>query len=134
MRSRGAGKVAALGLGLTPRRTPLEKGPEPRRRRLPAAAFGQLTLAALPGGRRTRGGDGERAGRGWALGSHSPAHRCDSAGRSQPGGGAALGERAAAGGGATAEAVGEPASRYRPHLGTSSPPGASWSPGSVEAA
>lgn len=55
MRSRSEGEAAARGRVLTPRRTPLEKGPGLRRRRLGAAAFGQPALAAS-GGREARSG------------------------------------------------------------------------------
>lgn len=55
MRSRSEGEAAARGRGLTPRRTPLGKGPGLRRRRLGAAAFGQQELAAS-GGREARAG------------------------------------------------------------------------------
>ena len=48
-RSRSQGEAAARGRGLTPRRTPLEKGPGLHRRRLGAAAFGQPKLAASAG-------------------------------------------------------------------------------------
>lgn len=118
MRNQGAGKAAARGLRLTPGRTPLGEGA----RTSPSPTGGSGCWPPLPGGRRTRDGDGGGAGRGWALGSYPPAHGRGSVGRSPPGGGAVRGKQAAAGGGAATGVVGERASSHRPHLGTSSPP------------
>lgn len=95
---------------LVRRRAPRGKGPEPRRRRLGAAAVGQLVLGA-GAGRRTL------AGRGWCRRRPGLCQAHPARGRRSAGPAGGRRRRQLGRGGPRG-----PGSQSRPHLGASSPP------------